>query len=120
MLEIDNTILGLKIFLPAQCSRLACRPQRERQAMHILFAAENCTAWPVAAAADGVGAQYPDCCSMVVDAAAVAAEIREDSSAGLHPVTRAEVVTAQDDCSFHTDYPCMFRYECISLCDMCL
>ena len=86
--------------------------------MHILFAAENCTAWPVAAAADGVGAQYPDCCSMVVDAAAVAAEIREDSSAGLHPVTRAEVVTAQDDCSFHTDYPCMFRYECISLCDI--
>ena len=78
--------------------------------MHILFGAENCTAWPVAAA-DDVGEHYPDCCSTVVDAAALAVKIHEDSSAGLPTVTWVEVGRGQDDCSFHIDYPCMFRHD---------
>lgn len=75
-------------YLPELSFHLVCRPQHEWQVMYILTVAENCTSWLVAA--DDGGVQCFGCCSMAVNAAAVAVagERREDSAVESHPVVQ--------------------------------
>lgn len=63
--------------------------------MHILFVAENCTS--CFAAAGDEGAQWTDCCSMAVDAAAVAGGRRVDSAEESHPIAQVVVERVLDD-----------------------